>query len=187
MTRLEAINYILISIGEYVINTEDEMTPEAEDINNVLNMITRIVCSDKEPFNIYPVKLQVNKDGEIEVPKSSILSVDIRDDIDYIRVRNNKLYNINTKSYTFNNDIECYCKLLIDFDDLEEEVQQYIVSKTNLKKIQTEIGNQDLVKAAMNEMNEAMKEYISYNLNITNINFINNPYNLQFKRYYEWI
>lgn len=183
MKRIDAINQVLFYVNEARINSLDDMTPEAQDIDELLTETTREVCIDEQTFNIEPRTLTPDENGIIKIGED-ILSVDT-ETLGKVRVIAKKLFNIESKTYVFTDAVEANCKILYTFEDLEDAVQDYITKKTIFKKVSVDLGNRDLVQAAGYALEISNLAYKSYNLEIADYNFLENENVQSFSRYYD--
>lgn len=186
MTKLEAINEILFMINESFINSMDDMSPEAQDVEILIDMVTREICVDEQPFNILPYDFKPDINGEITF-SSEILAVEVISGKNNYRVINKRLFNIANKTYKFNNTVSCEAKILFKFEEVEDIVQNYIIKKAAYKKVAVDLGNKDLAQIAREEMFKSRSDYIEYNINLVDGNFLDTPINSLFKRHYDII
>lgn len=183
MTRLDAINSILRMVNEASINSLDDASPEAQDVDELITEITRDVCVDNQPFNILPYRFQPDSNGEIAIP-ATILGVEPEASCGNVRVISKKLYNVASRTYSFSGVVEADCKLLFDFEELEDVVQNFIVKQAAVKKVATDLGNGELMKMAVSDLEISRDSYVSYNLEMLEYNMLDNPEISQFSRYY---
>lgn len=190
MKKIDAINEILFMIGESFINSMDEMSFEAQSTSELIDIVTREICSDQEPFNIYPYTFQSNSNGEIYLP-DNVLSVDVLDAKgQYRAIRTGDYYRIKdicNNTYTINESLSCECKIEQTFEELDPIIQNYIIKKTAVKKISVDLGNKDLISLSRNDLEIARISYMQHNIDISDINFDDTSFNSLFKRYYEFI
>lgn len=186
MTRIEAINEVLYMVNESFINSLDEMSDEAQNASDLLDMVTRETCSDQEPFNIFPMTLKSDVNGEIRL-NSKIMSAEVLNNSGQYRLMGNRMYNVQSKSFSINGNLDCDCKILLSFEELDPIIQNYVIKKVSVKKVSVDLGNKDLTSMAMNDLNIARSSYIQHNIDLINANFDNESFNSLFKRYYEVI
>lgn len=183
MTRLEAINSILRMVNEASINSLNDASPEAQDVDELITEITRDVCVDNQPFNILPYKFQPDSNGEIQMP-SDVLGVEPDASCGKVRVISKRLYNVESRTYVFSDVVEADCKILFQFEELEDIVQNFIVKQAAVKKVATDLGNGELMKMTVSDLEIARDSYISYNLEMLQYNMLDNSEIQQFSRYY---
>lgn len=129
-TELEAVNAMLVGIGEAPVNSlETASTDDVVIARQILREISREVQSDGWDFNSeeeYP--LTRNLDGTITVPPN-VLSLDISAimaaDFD-ITVRGSKIYDKKNHTFTFTTDLKIDVVWLLEFDELPETARRYI-------------------------------------------------------------
>lgn len=183
MTRLEAINSILRMVNEASINSLDDASPEAQDVDELITEMTRDVCVDNQPFNILPYNLQPDSNGEIQIP-DNVLGVEPDSSCGRIRIVSGRLFNIKDRTYIFDDVVVAECKVLFDFEELEDVIQNYIVKQAAVKKVSTDLGNSELIRMSVSDLEIARDAYMAYNLEISEYNMLDNPEIYQFYRYY---
>lgn len=131
-TELSAINTMLSCISESPINSLDETGLVDVDIaKSVLNEVTRAVLSVGWKFNRevdYP--LIRDADGKIAYPATALKikpTARYRDKGYDVVQRGDFLYNLKTRSFVFDADIEVEVVWLFTFEELPEAVRHYIV------------------------------------------------------------
>ncbi len=115
MTRLEAVNRILLSIGELPIDDLDFAPTEVELALTHLDMASKEVQLDGWYFNTEIVDLKPDSQGHIFLPYDSIKVVDLPP---YVICINNKLYDQARQSFVFNKNIRCKAIKAVDFEDI---------------------------------------------------------------------
>ena len=154
-TKLDAVNTILLSIGEAPVNTLGSGLQEAEIAEVVLNNVNREVQSLGWIFNTDLRKtLSPNTDGFIDLP-SDCVKVDtvsvLRDYTTDIVERNRRLYDRVTNSFVFTKDIIVDMVVLLSFDGLPEVARRYITLKAGRKFQENIIGSPTLSKLQADE------------------------------------
>jgi hypothetical protein len=131
-SRLEAVNSMLMSIGEAPINQLDGLTVDASIAEATLDEVSRAVQSIGWHFNTeknFPLTRSV--DNRIPLT-SDIVRVDL-DTYEYINIdavqRNGFLYDRKNHTYTFNSDVKAEIVRLLSWDDLPQPARSYIMVK----------------------------------------------------------
>ena len=139
LSKLEAVNIILDSIGETPVSSLDSGLPDAEAAETKLNEINKTVQAKGWHQNTeLNLKLTPDSDKHIIVP-STYLRVDTtqssRDLNVTVRTYLNKpmLYNVKKQTFTFENSIYCNVILLFEFEDLTLELSNYIAYRAARK------------------------------------------------------
>jgi len=132
LSKIEAVNIILESIGEAPVSSLTSGLPDAEAAESKLNEINKSVQARGWHQNIdYNLKLMPNNNSLIYVP-SNYLRVDTTRDSQYINVtvRNYNsrlaLYDIKKQTYIFTESLFVDVVYLIQFEDLSLELSTYI-------------------------------------------------------------
>ncbi|MCA2979539.1 MAG: hypothetical protein INH37_14785 [Myxococcaceae bacterium] len=129
-TELEAVNAMLIGIGEDPVNSLDTAaTADVAVAKQILREVSREVQSDGWDFNSeteFP--LTRGQDGTITVPPN-VLSLDISDSMSArfdITVRGRKVYDKVAHGFTFAEDLKVDVVWLLEFEELPETARRYI-------------------------------------------------------------
>ena len=134
-TELDAVNSILMSVGESPVNTLDTQSPEVAIAQNTLRQICREIQSEGWVFNKeYEYPFKVDTANEIVVPPT-VLQLDVNrykhnDTYDVIK-RNGKLYDRYSHSYKFTNLDILYCDVIwfFEFEDIPQAFRDYITAR----------------------------------------------------------
>ena len=139
LSKLEAVNIILDSIGETPVSSLDSGLPDAEAAETKLNEINKTVQAKGWHQNTEKsLKLTPDSNSNIVVP-ASYLRIDTTDNSKSINVTprtfDNKsmLYDVKKQSYVFTNDLYCDIVLLLDYEDLTLELSNYIAYRAARK------------------------------------------------------
>ena len=134
-TELDAVNSILMSVGETPVNTLDVQSPEVAIAQSTLRQVCREVQSEGWVFNTeYEFPFSINSDDEVIIPPTAI-SVDVNrykhaDNYDVIR-REGKLYDRYSHSYKFTGIETLYVDVVwfFEFGDLPQPFKDYITAR----------------------------------------------------------
>lgn len=144
-SRLEAVNSMLMSIGEAPINQLDGLTVDASIAEATLDEVSRAVQSIGWHFNTekdFPLTRSV--DNRIPLT-SDIVRVDLVSH-EYINIdavqRNGFLYDRKNHTYTFDKDLKAEVVRLLDWDDLPQPARSYIMVKAT-RMFQTRVVGSD--------------------------------------------
>lgn len=139
LSKLEAVNIILDSIGETPVSSLDSGLPDAEAAETKLNEINKTVQAKGWHQNTEKsLKLTPDSNSNIVVPPS-YLRIDTTDNSKSINVTprtfDNKsmLYDVKKQSYVFTTDLYCDIVLLLDYEDLTLELSNYIAYRAARK------------------------------------------------------
>jgi hypothetical protein len=144
-SRLEAVNSMLMSIGEAPINQLDGITVDASIAEATLDEVSRSVQSIGWHFNTekdFPLTRSV--DNKIPLT-SDIVRVDLISheylDIDAVQ-RNGFLYNRKSHTFFFDKDVKAEVVRLLEWDDLPQPARTYIIVKAT-RMFQTRVVGSD--------------------------------------------
>lgn len=144
-SRLEAVNSMLMSIGEAPINQLDGLTVDASIAEATLDEVSRAVQSIGWHFNTekdFPLVRSL--DNRIPLT-SDIVRVDLVAH-EYINIdavqRNGFLYDRKNHTYTFDKDLKAEVVRLLDWDDLPQPARSYIIVKAT-RMFQTRVVGSD--------------------------------------------
>jgi len=135
-TELDAVNSILMSVGESPVNTLDTQSPEVAIAQNTLRQVCREIQSEGWVFNTeYEYPFQVDSSDEVIIPPT-VLQLDLNryqhaDNYDVIR-RDGKLYDRYSHSYKFPNIDTLYCDVIwfFEFEDIPQVFRDYITARS---------------------------------------------------------
>lgn len=135
-TELDAVNSILMSIGESPVNTLSTKSPEVAIAQTTLRQVSREVQSEGWVFNTeYEVEFCPDQNDQIKL-NDSILQVDINkyrhhDGYDVVR-KTGFLYDRYEKSNKFTDLDKLYCDVvwMFDFADCPQPFKDYITARS---------------------------------------------------------
>ena len=149
-TELPAVNQILSSVGQAPVTTLDQTNPDVAIAYDTLTQVSREVQSEGWTFNKeYHYPFTPDSNNEIVIP-ANVLQMDLDRDGGYtdksIIRRNGKLYDKQSHSYTFTEEVECDVVWLFDWVDLPRPIQDYITARATCQVIQKIVGDANLYK-----------------------------------------
>ena len=158
-SKLDAINSMLIGIGEAPVNTLNSGLQEAEVAEIVLDSISREVQSGGWVFNTdIRYTLSPNSSNIISLP-SNTLRVDTtglkRDYNTDVIERDNKLYDRTKNSFEFTAAVEVDIILLFDFIELPEVARQYITLRAGRKFQENILGSAEMTQLQFKDEQQA--------------------------------
>lgn len=130
MTELEAVNVLLTTIGEAPVNTlSGNQVTDVTIAKQVLNEVSREVQSQGWHFNTEPkVKLSPNISNEILIPADTSRI----DSNEYnVVIREGKLFDLDERSFSFDNAIEVDIVFYRDFEVLPDTAKKYITTRAS--------------------------------------------------------
>jgi len=142
-TELDAVNSILMSVGESPVNTLSVQSPEVVIAQKTLQQVCREILSEGWKFNTetqYPITLDSN--NHCIIP-NNVLQIDLNryrhpDAFDTIRKTDNgiqKLYDLHDHTFEFTNtsDGKIYVDIIwmINYNDIPQVFQDYITVRAS--------------------------------------------------------
>ena len=138
-TELDAVNSILMSVGETPVNTLNVQSPEVVIAQNTLRQVCREIQAEGWSYNTeneYPIDTDSN--NQVVVP-NNVLQIDLNiyqhgKDYDVVRRSDNgimKIYDKKNHTFTFENMAKLYFDIvwMIDFEDLPQIFKDYITAR----------------------------------------------------------
>jgi len=149
-SKLDAINSMLIGVGEAPVNTLNSGLQEAEIAAITLTTVSREVQSSGWTFNTdIKTTLVRNTANNIVVPLNTLrvdtLGMKRRYDTDVV-LRSEKLYDRTKNTFEFTADIEVDIVLLFDFEELPEIARRYIALRAGRKFQENTIGSSEMTQ-----------------------------------------
>lgn len=142
-TELDAVNSILMSVGESPVNTLNVQSPEVAIAQKTLRQVCREVQSEGWVFNTeeqYPISLDSN--NHCIIP-NNVLQIDVNEfkhanDFNVVRKDDSgtkKLYDLIEHRFNFENisDNKLHCDIIwmVDFEDIPEVFKDYITARAS--------------------------------------------------------
>ena len=140
-TELDAVNSILMSVGETPVNTLNVQSPEVVIAQNTLRQVCREIQAEGWSYNTenqYPINLDTN--NQCIIP-NNVLQLDLNifehgKDYDIVRRSDNgvmKVYDKKNHSFTFENCSKLYFDIvwMLDFEDLPQAFKDYITTRAS--------------------------------------------------------
>ena len=155
-TELDAVNSILMSVGESPVNTLTVQSPEVAIAQKTLRQVCREIEAEGWSFNTeneYPINLDVN--NQCVVP-NNVLQIDLNiyqhgKDYDVVKRTDNgieKIYDKKDHTFTFENCDKLYFDIvwMVDFEDLPQPFKDYITAKATRVSANRMVNNQETAK-----------------------------------------
>ena len=140
-TELDAVNSILMSVGESPVNTLTVQRPEVAIAQKTLRQVCREIQAEGWSYNTeneYPIDLDTN--NQCIVP-NNVLQMDLNiyqhgKDYDVVRRSDNgvmKIYDKKNHTFTFENCDKLYFDMIwmLDFEDLPQPFKDYVAQKAS--------------------------------------------------------
>lgn len=140
-TELDAVNSILMSVGETPVNTLTVQSPEVAIAQKTLRQVCREIQAEGWSYNTeneYPIQLDTN--NQCIIP-NNILQLDLNifqhgKDYDVVRRSDNgvmKVYDKKGHTFTFENCDKLFFDIvwMLDFEDLPQAFKDYITTRAS--------------------------------------------------------
>lgn len=161
MSRLEAVNEMLLAIGQAPVNTlEVAGIRDVSIAATILDNVSREVQSSGHTFNTFTETLTPTANGFLLVA-SDVLSIDAADPrIDVVPVVDaddgvNKLFNIEEGTNVFTDPLEVEVVKLLPFESLPQHARKYILALAKLRFQASVVGSNLLNDLIGQELNMA--------------------------------
>ena len=134
-SELDAVNSILMSVGESPVNTLNTQSPEVAIAQTTLRQVVREIQSEGWVFNTeYEVEFTPDNNDQVSL-SDAVLQIDLNrykhyDNYDVIK-KNGKLYDKYTHSDTFADEATIYADVvwMYAFEDLPQPFKDYITTR----------------------------------------------------------
>lgn len=155
-TELEAVNFLLLSIGEQPISDlHVSGVSEVSIARSLLHQVSRQVQAIGLSFNSeFNYRLPINTENEILVP-SDTLKVDASDTSRDIVRRGGRLYDKENHTYQFEESLEVDIVFFLDFRDLPQVVRDFIIVKAARLFQSKVVGSQALYAFSASDEQQA--------------------------------
>jgi len=153
LTKLDAVNICLSSMGEPVVNSLDSAAIDAQMASDLVDETSRSVQGMGWHWNREKHTLSPNISGEIILP-SNTLRVDTIEEslsVDVVQ-RGGKLFNKETSTYLFDGPLTVEVYVQLTFDQLPFAAKQFITIRAARVLQQRLLGSETLAK--FHEMDE---------------------------------
>ena len=172
MSELDAVNMMLMTIGEYKVNDLTNLAgrSDAAIAKDILNNTSRAVQSKGWTFNMdFDVVKVPNGNNQIPLG-NSILRIDttnkvISGDSDIVE-RANKLYDREKNTHTFTENVTVNEVILLNFDELPEAARRFIAVRSARIFHDRVVGSGELHRFFQEDEAQAWSELLEYEGNV---------------------
>jgi hypothetical protein len=168
MTELEAVNSMLITIGEQPVSSLDNLAglQDASIARQILSNISRAVQSKGWVFNLdLQVTYTPDANGEINLG-SNVLRIDttskVRSATKDIVERGGKLYDREKNTSVFTDTVKVDRVIVLNFDDLPEAARRYIATRAARVFHDRVVGSGELHNFFREDEQMAWSELLEY-------------------------
>ena len=177
-TKLDAINSMLIGIGEAPVNTLNSGLQEAEVAAILLDNVSREVQSFCWSFNTdLRYKLGTNSDKHIVLPSNTLVVDTTKLKRDYntdVIERNGKLYDRTKNSFEFDDEVEVDITYLFDFEEIPEVARRYITLRAGRKFQENILGSSELTQLQFKDEQAALMNLKDFESQTADYNIFDN-------------
>ena len=172
MSELDAVNMMLMTIGEYKVNDLTNLAgrSDAAIAKDILNNTSRAVQSKGWTFNMdFDVVKVPNGNNQIPLG-NSILRIDttnkVRSGDSDIVERANKLYDREKNTHTFTENVTVNEVILLNFDELPEAARRFIAVRSARIFHDRVVGSGELHRFFQEDEAQAWSELLEYEGNV---------------------
>tara|TARA_R100000458_G_scaffold53133_1_gene55139 strand:- start:403 stop:1041 length:639 start_codon:yes stop_codon:yes gene_type:complete len=155
-TELDAVNSILMSVGESPVNTLTVQSPEVAIAQSTLRQVCREILAEGWSFNLetdYPIDTDSN--DQVQVP-NNVLKIDLNiyqhgKDYNIVQKKDNnvlKIYDKTSHSFNFPNAEKLYFDIvwMVAFEDCPQPIKDYITARASRISATRMVANPEAVK-----------------------------------------
>ncbi len=153
MTRLEAVNRILVSMGELPVDDLEQPLTEVELALTHIDMANKEVQLDGWYFNTERAVLKPDEKGYIYTPYDAVRVLDLPPHITAIH---NRLYDNINQTFLFKKDIECRVVKTAEFENLPMSFALWVTLRAAKKYQNNTLTSAFLAENLQREETEAM-------------------------------
>ena len=161
LSKLDAVNIILNSIGETPVSSLSSGLPDAEEAEAKLDATSKEVLSKGWHQNLERGLVVARRsDGQIVIP-NSYLRIDTVDEDAVMNVTirmdngRRKLFDLNNHTFKFTKDPKCDVIVDVEFEAMTFEMQNYIALRAARKFQESVMGSVQLDSFVMRQEQEA--------------------------------
>jgi hypothetical protein len=171
-TELEAVNSMLMTIGESPVNSL--AVSQVSDVSiaiATLREVTRNFQVEGWEFNTEVMTLSPDVDGYINIPANA-LKIDSTDiSLVYVR-RGDKLYDKANNTFVFTSPVELEFVWFLTFEDMPEPARQYITIKASRRFQNRVMGSDAVYYFTKEDEQEAKNTFLEYENKSGNYNML---------------
>ena len=172
MSELDAVNMMLMTIGEYKVNDLLNLAgrSDAAIAKDILNNTSRAVQSKGWTFNTdFDVVMKPQSDGTVPV-EPNILRIDttstVRSSNQDIIERANKLYDRQSNTHIFTDNVTVNTVTYFTFEDLPEAARRFIAIRSARVFHDRVVGSGELHRFFQEDEGQAWSELLEYESNV---------------------
>lgn len=173
MTKLEAINICLSSMGEPAVNTLEDAGVDAQMAADLIDETSRGVQLKGWHWNRETHKLQPDQQGFINLPVNvaKVDSTSADANVDVVQ-RGLKLYDRGKNTYTFTKSLTLELYVILPFDELPQAAKNYIAYDAACKFQRRLLGSDTIDKFLVDARTEARHELVRDDIQVSDPNML---------------
>lgn len=147
MTKLEAVNEMLLAIGQAPVNTLDVAgIRDVSVASTILDNVSRELQSEGHRFNSFTTTMSLDVNGHVLIP-SDALQVDPSDvyvdGIPMVDPNDDvlKLYDVQNETFVWDDEVKVDLVRLLAFEALPQHARRYIVAMAKLRFQASVVGS----------------------------------------------
>lgn len=176
MTKLEAINEIIGTLGEAPVNTLVE--PENVDVMNAIRMlesVTTSILARGWTFNTLRNYAMVPDSNTKRIHwNNNILQMSLSDKR-VMRNRGGLLYDVTNNTEEFDATVEAEVIVLVPFEELPQAFRNYITIRTSRLFNARYLGDEVMLRELQQEESQAYMEAMEYEIGLEKNSMLSNP------------
>ena len=153
LTRLQAINQMLATIGEAPVDTLTEGGVDIAIAEATLDNVSRETMNFGWVFNTYSTTYVPDSDGYITIP-SNVLRLEGPEGSRYV-LRSDRLYDLEDDTNVFTSNITLTIVEMLEFDDMPEACKTYVTLKASRVFADRQLGDNQLAAYSRQEEQNA--------------------------------
>jgi hypothetical protein len=172
-TELDAVNILLMSIGEATVTAIDSNDSyEVDQAQDIIAETVRELCDEPYIFNTeFDVSLSL--DGNSKIPVATNIAMFVPNDAGKnVVIRDGFLYDLDNSTYIFSDAISGTVVYLRDFDELPEAAKRYVIMRASRRYNQRFVGSQTIQAYTQQEEIEAHAKLIQYQAYVDRLNLL---------------
>lgn len=161
MTKLEAVNEMLLAIGQAPVNTlEVAGIRDVSIASLLLDNVSRELQSDGHSFNTFTTTLTPDVSGKVVIPVDALRTDPVDPTVEAVPMIDEsddvlKLYDLTSESFTWADTVKVELVRLLPFEGLPQHARRYIVALAKLRFQASTVGSGILNDLIEQELGQA--------------------------------
>ncbi|MBS5519650.1 MAG: hypothetical protein KHX13_04875 [Acidaminococcus intestini] len=173
LSELDAINIILSSVGNDLVNSlDDEVDVDIANAKNILELTSRNIQRKGWDFNTYRYTMYPDVYTKKILWDNRIIKFSSEDGNTYAK-RGNYLYNMSNQTDEYDREVVLTAIMALDFEDLPDCFKSYIAARAAIDFQSRYFGDQQVSQDLQYNMQEAYQDIVQYDMDMGNYNMLN--------------